>query len=136
MKFVKHLTRRFGDVLKEGDSRRQFQWQTVLKKENLKIQQLTFSLIVINDSDSDTVPNSRSMNMELPPTASSFRTPSDSGTSDEPFSTTIDDAIGTAYAEDERTQENFNVLNTNQRNVEKVPFIRSKRYRRPDIFQG
>ena len=42
------LTRRSGEVPKERDNRRQFQWQTVLKKENLKIQQLT---LAINDSN-------------------------------------------------------------------------------------
>ena len=34
---------------------------------------------------------------------------------------TIDDAIGTAYAKDERTQEIFNAPNTNQRTLKKFP---------------
>ena len=36
------------------------------KKKNCKIQQLTFKLIIINDSDFDTISNSRSKNMEFP----------------------------------------------------------------------
>ena len=108
------FTRRSGDVPKEKNNRRQFQWQTVLKKKNFKIQQL-----IINDSDSDTIPISRPMNMELPLSAS----PPLSGavglwTSNEspanPPHTPlglwinendeiINDAIRTAYTEDERT---------------------------------
>ena len=94
---------RSGDVLKEGDNRRQFQWQTMLKKENFKIQQL---ILAINDD-------------ELSPiTGSSLPTPSDSETSDE-LSVTINDAIGTAYAKNERTQEIFNALNTGQRTLKR-----------------
>ena len=43
-----------------------------------------------------------SMNMEFFPTASSFRTPSDSGTNDELFPIIINDAINAAYAENKR----------------------------------
>ena len=83
-----------------------FQWQTVLKKENFKIQQL---ILAINDD-------------ELSPiTGNSFPTPLDSGTSDKFFPMTINDAIGIAYAKDERTQEIFNALNTNQRILKKFP---------------
>ena len=97
------FTRRSGDVPKKRDNRRQFQWQTMLKKENFKIQQL---ILAINDD-------------ELSPiTGSSLPTPFDSKTSDEP-SIIINDAIGTAYAEDERTQKNFNALNTGQRTLKK-----------------
>ena len=99
------FTRRSGDVPKKRDNRRQFQWQTVLKKKNLKIQQL---ILTINDD-------------ELSPiTGSSLPTPSDSKTSDEP-SVTINDAIGTAYAKDERTQKKFNALNTGQRTLKWFP---------------
>ena len=97
------FTRRFGNVLKKGDNRCQFQWQTVLKKENFKIQQL---ILAINDD-------------ELSPiTGSSLPTPFDSKTSDE-LSITINDVIGTVYAEDERTQKIFNALNTGQRTLKR-----------------
>ena len=77
------FTRRSGDVFKEKDNRRQFQWQTMLKKENFKIQQL---ILAINDD-------------ELSPiTGNLFPTPPDSGASDETFPMIINDAIGTAYA--------------------------------------
>ena len=103
------FTRRSGDVPKKKDNRRQFQWQTVLKKKNLKIQQL---ILAINDD-------------ELSPiTGSSFPTPSDSETNDE-FSVTINDAIGTVYAEDERTQFFFNALNTGQRTLKRFPLSKA-----------
>ena len=58
------FTRRPGDVPKKKDNRRQFQWQTMLKKENFKIQQL---ILAINDD-------------ELSPiTGNSLLTPPDSG---------------------------------------------------------
>ncbi len=45
------LTRRSGDLpLNEGNSRREHQWQTVLKSKNLEIQVLTN---VLDDSDSE-----------------------------------------------------------------------------------
>ena len=97
------FTRRSGDVPKKRDNRRQFQWQTMLKKKNFKIQQL---ILAINDDEPS------------PITGSSFPTPSDSETNDE-LSVTINDAIGTAYAEDERTQFFFNALNTGQRTLKK-----------------
>ena len=87
------LTRQSGNVFKKGDSRRQFQWQTVLKKDNLDIQQLTLGPITDDEN-------------------------SKNGTDDETFSeipVTINDAIWDAYSENERTQKILNALNTNQR---------------------
>ena len=98
------LTRQSGDIPKKGDNRRQFQWQTVLKKDNLDIQQLTLGPISDDDSDnSETVSNPDSIDDE---TFSEFPA-------------IIDDAIWAAYAEDERTQEILNALNTNQRTLKK-----------------
>ena len=103
------LTRRSGDVPKKRDNRRQFQWQTVLKKKNLKIQQL---ILAINDD-------------ELSPiTGNSLPTPSDSKTNDEP-SVTINDPIGTVYAKNERTQEIFNALNTGQRTLKRFLLLKT-----------
>ena len=105
-------------------------------KKNPKIQQLIYNFIIINDSDFDTIPNSRSMNgsmnMEIFLTASSSRTSSDSGNNDELFSIIINDAISTAYAKNERTQKKFNVLNTNQRTLDF--FCQKQALPRSDIF--
>ena len=102
--------------LKKRDNRRQFQWQTVLKKIK-KIQQL---ILAINNGEfSPTTGGTREPSLIRTPPESSPPTPSDSGINDEFFPMTINDAIGTVYAEDERTQEIFNVLNTNQRTFEK-----------------
>ena len=96
------LTRQSGNILKKGDNRRQFQWQTVLKKDNLDIQQLTLGPITNDDSDnSETVSNPDSIDDET--------------VSELPV--IIDDAIWVAYSEDERIQEILNVLNTNQRTL-------------------
>jgi len=52
------LTRRSGDLfLNEGNSRREHQWQTVLKSKNLEIQVLTN---VLDDSDSEALESSDS----------------------------------------------------------------------------
>ena len=82
----------------------------VEKKNNLDIQQLTLGPISDDDSDnSETVSNPDSID-------------------DETFSklpAIINDAIWAAYAEDEKTQEILNALNTNQRTLNFF-FIRSK----------
>ena len=66
------FTRRSGDLFKKKDNRRQFQWQTVLKKENFKIQQL---MLTINDDELSPITGIRSprsliqkptMNFQLP----------------------------------------------------------------------
>ena len=44
------LTRQSGNIFKKGDNRCQFQWQTMLKKDNLDIQQLTLGPITNDDS--------------------------------------------------------------------------------------
>ena len=96
------FTRQSGNIPKEGDNRRQFQWQTMLKKDNLDIQQLTLGPITNDDSDnSETVSNPDSID--------------DEAVSE--FPATINDAIWAAYSEDERTQEILNALNTNQRTL-------------------
>ena len=93
------FTRQSGDILKEGDNRRQFQWQTVLKKDNLDIQQLTLGPISDDDSDnSETVSNPDSIDDDFFSKLSAI----------------ITDAIWAAYAKDEKTQEILNALNTNQ----------------------
>ena len=93
------LIRQSGNIFKEGDNRRQFQWQTVLKKDNLDIQQLTLGPMTNDDSD----------------TVSNFDSIDDEAVSE--FPATINDAIWVAYSEDERTQEILNALNTNQRTL-------------------
>ena len=93
----------------------------IIKK--IKIQQIIVNFIIINANDFDTISNSLSMNgimnMNFFLTASSFRTPFDSGTNDEVFSININDVIGTEYAKVERMLKKFNVLNTNQRTLKK-----------------
>ena len=101
-----------GTFLKKN--RRQFQWQTVLKKENFRIQQL---ILAVNDNEFFPI----TINDEFgrwTSNGSSFPTPFDSGNCDE-FPITINDAIGNAYAENERTQKKINALNTNQRTLKK-----------------
>ena len=117
------FTRRSGDVFKKGDNRRQFQWQTVLKKESFKIQQLI--LIINNDELSPTTGGTREPSLMKTPPENSPPTSSDSGTSEEFFPMTINDAIGTAYAKDEQTQKKFNALNTNQRILKKIPLSKT-----------
>ena len=52
------FTRQSRDGLKKRDNRRQFQWQTMLKKDNLNIQQLTLGPITNEDSNnSETTSN-------------------------------------------------------------------------------
>ena len=92
------FTRQSGNIPKKGDSRRQFQWQTVLKKNNLDIQQLTLGPITNNDSDnSETVLNPDPID--------------DEAVSELPI--IINDAIWAAYSENERTKEILTALNTN-----------------------
>ena len=91
------FTRQSGNIFKKGDNRRQFQWQTVLKKDNLDIQQLTLGPMTNDDSD----------------TVSNFDSIDDEAVSE--FPVTINDAIWAAYSEDEKTQEILNALNTNRR---------------------
>ena len=86
-----------------------------VEKKKFRIQQLILAVndnefppITINDESGRWTSN-----------GSSLPTPFDSGTNDE-FPITINDAIGNAYAEDERTQEIFNALNTNQRTLKKI----------------
>ena len=82
------FTRQSGNIPKKGDSRRQFQWQTVLKKNNLDIQQLTLGPITNDDSDnSETVSNPDSID--------------DEAVSE--FPVIINDAIWAAYSENEKT---------------------------------
>ena len=82
------FTRQSGNIFKKGDNRRQFQWQTVLKKDNLDIQQLTLGPITNDDSDnSETVSNPDSIDDE---TVSEFPA-------------IINDAIWVAYSENEKT---------------------------------
>ena len=82
------FTRQSGNIFKKGDNRRQFQWQTVLKKDNLDIQQLTLGPITNDDSDnSKTVSNPDSIDDE---TASEFPV-------------IINDAIWVAFSENEKT---------------------------------
>ena len=100
-----------GTFLKKRDNRRQFQWQTVLKKDNLDIQQLTLGPMTNNDSDnSDTVSNPDSIDDEVFPK----------------FPVIINDAIWVAYSEDERTQEILNALNTNQRTLKSFLLSKTK----------
>ena len=62
------FTRQSGNIPKKRDNRRQFQWQTVLKKDNLDIQQLTLGPMTNNDSDNlDTVSNPDSIDDEAFP---------------------------------------------------------------------
>ena len=83
-----------GAFFKKRDNHRQFQWQKILRKKNFKIQQLVFNLIVINESDSDTISHSRSMNIKFSPTTENSRhTPSDSGSNDGFFSITINEKL-------------------------------------------
>ena len=83
----------------------------MLKKENFKIQQLI--LAINNDEFSPTTGGAREPSLIKTPPENSLFTPFDSGTSDELFLMTIDDAIGIVYAKDERTQKIFNALNIN-----------------------
>ena len=95
---------------KKKDNRRQFQWRTMLKKDNLDIQQLTLGPITNDDSNnSETVSNLDSID--------------DEAVSE--FFVIINDAIWVAYSENERTQKILNALNTNQRILKKKS-IRSK----------
>ena len=73
------------------------------KKKNFKVQQL---ILAINDDELSQI------------TGNLFPAPFDSRTSDE-FFITINDAIGTVYAENKRTQEIFNALNTGQRTLKR-----------------
>ena len=88
-------------------------------KKKFKIQQLI--LTINNDEISPTTGGTREPNLMKTPPENSPPTPFDLGTSEEFFPMTINDAIGTAYAEDERTQEICNALNTNQRTLKKIP---------------
>ena len=95
---------------KKKDNRRQFQWQTMLKKDNLDIQQLTLGPITNNDSDnSETVSNPDPID--------------DEAVSE--FPVIINDAFWAAYSKNEKTQEILNALNINQRTLGKK-IIRSK----------
>ena len=96
------FTRQSGNIPKKRDNRRQFQWQTVLKKDNLDIQQLTLGPMTNDDSDnSDTVSNLDSIDDEAFPE----------------FLVIINDAIWAAYSKKEKTQKILNALNTNQRTL-------------------
>ena len=76
-----------GTFSKKKDNRRQFQWQTMLKKNNLDIQQLTLGPMTNDDSDnSDTVSNFDSIDDEVFPK----------------LPVIINDAIWTAYSEIEK----------------------------------
>ena len=79
------------------DDRRQLQWQTMLKKDNLDIQQLTLGPITNNNSE--IVSNPDLIDDE-------FFTK---------FLVIINDAILVTYSENERAPKKLNVLNTNQR---------------------
>ena len=80
-------------------------------KKKFKIQQLI--LTINNDEISPTTGGTREPNLMKTPPENSPPTPPDSGTNEEFFPMTINDAIGTAYAKDERTQKKFNALNVN-----------------------
>ena len=103
--------RQSGNIFQKGDNRRQFQWQTVLKKDNLDIQQLTLGPITNEDSNnSETISN-------LDPI-------DDEAVSELPV--IINDAIWVAYSENERIQKKIERIEHQPTNIEKKSFIRSK----------
>ena len=85
--------------------RRQLQWQTMLKKDNLDIQQLTLGPITNKDSDnSKTISNPDPIDDEIV----------------SEFPVIINDAIWAAYSKNKKTQKILNALNTNQRILKKI----------------
>ena len=100
-----------------------------VEKINLKIQQLIYNPIFINDNDSDTISNPRSMSDSMninpsPTTANSPHMPFGLWTNNELFSITINETIDTAYTENEGTKK-IQHFEHQLTNFEKIIFIKT-----------
>jgi len=108
------LTRRSGDLpLNEKNSRREHQWQTVLKPKNLEIQVLTN---VLDDSDSEASESSDSKGESV---ISEQSEPSEEMSMNE-----LEEQLSAAYFNDEWVQTVVTALRDGQRKLKEFPLAK------------